>query len=492
MNRLDSILRNTLFSFIARFFDVAVTFALGVILARYLGPEGIGDYTYIIAFVSIFVPLIDLGLDHILIREIARNRETARDYIGAALLLKLLIVVVVMPLGVLVTGLIGNSGINIWAFIFCFLGAMLMREIPTVVGYAVFLAYERMEYRAIVTLLFQIVKFIATFGVIFSHGGMVAIFAAALLAETFQGIAAIILVWRKFSPPRLVFNLSLWKRYVKESLPIGIAFAFHSLYFQVDVLVLKYFRSSEETGWFGVPFRIVTTLFTLLIPMIWVLLPHLTQAAKESIKQLDHEGQGYLKGILVLTAGITVFLGLEANDIIITFFGIKFQPSALVLIVTSPVIIFHSITYFFDLTLTAVGRQRLIVIGATVIFVAKLGLDLLLVPNYGIMGAALGTLASEIACFMVMFSLTRKHVTSFGFGTIILRPLYAITAAGLLLFVIRPLPVYITFFVFSISYLLFIRIFKVVSPDQQRVFQEMAKGIKRKFGLAPPEPTDLN
>ncbi|HDH58060.1 MAG TPA: flippase, partial [Bacteroidetes bacterium] len=67
MTRLDSILRNTLFSFIARGIDVAVAFALAVILARYLGPEGMGEYTYIIAFVAIFVPLIDLGLDHILI-----------------------------------------------------------------------------------------------------------------------------------------------------------------------------------------------------------------------------------------------------------------------------------------------------------------------------------------------------------------------------------------------------------------------------------------
>lgn len=481
MTRLDSILRNTLFSLVGRGIDVIVTFALAVILARYLGPEGMGGYTYIIAFVAIFVPFVDLGLDHILIREVARHRDSARKYVGAALLLKLLIIVVLLPAGMVVTWLIGDVSVSAWAILFCFIGTLIFREIPTVVGYAVFLAYERMEYRALVTLLFQIAKLILILVVILKGWGMVQIFGAALLAEMFQGAVALYVVLRKFTRPRLVFDPKLWKHYVKESLPIGIAFAFNNLYFQVDILVLKHFRTAEETGWFGVPFRVVTTLFSVLVPMIWVLLPHLTRAAKNSIEQLHEEGQGYLKAIFVITAGIALYLGLESRDLIISLFGSEYLPSALVMTLISPVIIFHAFSYFFDLTLTAVGRQKLIVVGAGSIFLVKLIVDLIFVPDYGIMGAAMGTLAADLACFSVLFYLTRKHVTTFNFGTIMLKPVVAAAAAGAVLWFVRVWPFYVSFILFSAAYVFFIWIFRVTSVDQLTAIREMTGGLMRKF-----------
>ncbi|MBU0520227.1 oligosaccharide flippase family protein, partial [bacterium] len=143
MSRLESILRNAIFSVIARGIDVGVTFILAVVLARYLGPEGMGEYAYIIAFVAVFVPLIDLGLDHILIREIAHNKESAKTYVGAALLLKIIILFVLFPLGMLSAWLFADASIGLLAIFLCFLGTMVLREIPTVVGYAVFLAYEK-------------------------------------------------------------------------------------------------------------------------------------------------------------------------------------------------------------------------------------------------------------------------------------------------------------------------------------------------------------
>jgi O-antigen/teichoic acid export membrane protein len=487
MTRLESILRNTLFSFISRAIDVGVTFALAILLARYLGPEGMGEYTYIIAFVSVFVPLIDLGLDHILIREIAKRRESARTYVGAALLLKLLIILVLLPAGMLAAWLFGDKSVDQWAIFLCFIGTLLLREIPTVVSYAVFLAYERMEFRALVTLFFQIAKFSLTLLVILSKGSMLEIFLAALIGEFVQGVSAIWIMVRKFTRPHLVFDWKLWKYYVVESLPLGIAFAFNSLYFQVDILILKHFRTAEETGLFGVAFRIITTIFTVLVPMIWVLLPHLTRAAKTSIDKLDEHGRGYLKGIAVVTVGISLFLGIEARDLVVNLFGAEYEVSALVLAAIAPVMVLHALTYFFDLTLTATGHQRLIVFGAGSVFFVKLIVDLIFVPIYGVMGAVIGTIAADIAAFAVMYFLTSKYVTGFSLGSIMIRPFWAALTTGVLLWIVRILPFYLSIFIFGLSYLFFIWLFRVVSPDQQQFFREMTDGLMRKFGLTKGE-----
>ncbi|MBU1650747.1 flippase [bacterium] len=492
MSRLESILRNAIFSVIARGIDVGVTFILAVVLARYLGPEGMGEYAYIIAFVAVFVPLIDLGLDHILIREIAHNKESAKTYVGAALLLKIIILFVLFPLGMLSAWLFADASIGLLAIFLCFLGTMVLREIPTVVGYAVFLAYEKMEYRAVVTLLFQIVKFSATMVVVFTGGGLIEIFAAALLGELVQGLVTIIVVYKRFTLPRLVFDLKLWKYFVLESLPLGIAFAFNSLYFQIDILFLKHFRTAEETGIFGVPFRVVTTLFTLLIPMIWVLLPHLSRAAKESIEQLTEHGKGYLKGIAVITLGMSLYLVIESEDLVLSLFGEEYRYSAVILAMIAPIITLHAFTYFFDLTLTATGRQKLIIYGSGTVFLVKLIMDMIFIPRYGTTGAAWGTIVADVASFVVMFTLTRKYVTSFNLGKIMIRPLLAAGAGGISLWLLRGLPFYISGLLFSVAYLFFIWIFRVVSPGQQQVFVEMTRGLKKKFGLSKEVSGDSN
>lgn len=468
----------------ARGVDVVVNLALGVILARYLGVEGWGLYTYVIAFVAIFVPLIDLGLDHILIREIARHKEVTAQYSGAILLLKALVMVVVIPLGMAVSLLIHGSSAENWSILFCFLGGMIFRETPTVVSYAVFLAYERMEFRVLTTFIYQVVKIAATLVVVFMGGGLVQIFVAFLIAEAAQGLMGLWLAMKKFSPPRFNFDWGLWKYLVRESLPIGIAFALNNYYFYVDVLFLKYFRTLNETGLYSVPFRVVTQLFTILIPTVWVLMPHLTRAARESMAKLDLDGQGYLKAIFAVTAGIAVYLSVEAREVTVVAFGDKFAGSAVILAIIAPVVISHAILYFFDLTLTAAGRQKFIIVGSVVIFAVKFLADWVFVPDYGMMGAAVSTLLADVVCFLVMYNLTRKYVTSFHLGSIMIRPVAAVLCAGILLWLVRGLPFYLTFVIFGLVYPLFIWQFRVISPDQKLFLKTLSQTWLRKIGLA--------
>ncbi len=481
VGRLDSILHNTVFTFIARGIDVVVTFALSIILTRYLGPEGMGRYNYIIAFVAIFVPLIDLGLDHILIREIARRKEISAEHAGAVIFLKLLIMAGAVPLGMTAALLVGNTEPVTWAIFLCFLGAMIFREIPAVVAFAVFLACERMEFRALVTLVYQIVKIAAVLAVVLLGGGIVAIFGALLVAEASQGLVALRLLWRRFFKFRLVFDPKLWTFLIKESFPIGVAFALNNYYFKVDILLLTYFRTLEDTGLFGVPFNVITTFFNLLIPAIWVLLPHLTRAFKESVARLHHDGQGYLKAIFVVTSGLALYLGIEARELTVTLFGPDFERSALVMAVIAPVIVSHAILYFFDLTLTAAGRQKFVMMGSVIIFGVKLIAAFIFIPKYGIMGAALGTLAADVATFLVMLNVTRKYVTDFGFWKIMAKPTGVALAAGLFLWLIRGAPFYLTAVLFSAAYGSLVWMLGVISPDQKQHLLGLVQSLKRRI-----------
>jgi hypothetical protein len=64
-------------------------FLVGVWIARYLGPEKYGLFSYALAFVSLFAGVAKLGLDGIVVRELVKEPEKKELYLGTAFWLKL-------------------------------------------------------------------------------------------------------------------------------------------------------------------------------------------------------------------------------------------------------------------------------------------------------------------------------------------------------------------------------------------------------------------
>ena len=62
---------------------------MGILVARYLGPEQYGLMNYVISFVFLFQTIAMFGLDSIEIREEARAKESFQRIIGTAFCLKI-------------------------------------------------------------------------------------------------------------------------------------------------------------------------------------------------------------------------------------------------------------------------------------------------------------------------------------------------------------------------------------------------------------------
>jgi Polysaccharide biosynthesis protein. len=80
---------NTAWMFAEQILRMVAGFLVGVWVARYLGPEKFGLFSYALAFVAIFQGIAKLGLDGILVRDLVREPEKATVYLGTAFWLKL-------------------------------------------------------------------------------------------------------------------------------------------------------------------------------------------------------------------------------------------------------------------------------------------------------------------------------------------------------------------------------------------------------------------
>ena len=81
---------NTLWLFAEQVLRMVAGFLVGVWVARYLGPEKFGLFSYALAFVSIFQEIAKLGLDGIVVRDLVQEPEKRDVYLGTSFWLKLI------------------------------------------------------------------------------------------------------------------------------------------------------------------------------------------------------------------------------------------------------------------------------------------------------------------------------------------------------------------------------------------------------------------
>ncbi|RXG65202.1 hypothetical protein ES695_08975 [Candidatus Atribacteria bacterium 1244-E10-H5-B2] len=79
---------NTGWLFFERIIGMAVSFFVGVYVARYLGPANFGLLSYAGSFVGLFIVIATLGLDNIVVRELVKDERKRDELLGTSFILK--------------------------------------------------------------------------------------------------------------------------------------------------------------------------------------------------------------------------------------------------------------------------------------------------------------------------------------------------------------------------------------------------------------------
>ncbi len=106
----------------------------------------------------------------------------------------------------------------------------------------------------------------------------------------------------------------------------------------------------------------------------------------------------------------------------------------------------------------------------------NVGLNLVLIPHFGAMGAAVTTLLSEVFSFIFFYSFTAYYLRHVRMLEVFLFP--ALVAGGLLilLLLMRNMPVYVIAAVGIIGYPALLLLFRVVSQDDMSYFRRLRAG----------------
>ena len=87
---LHKIFSNTGWLFCDKILRMGINLLLGIMLARYLGPEQFGLLSFTIAFVSLFSVIATFGLNEIVVRDLVNKPDETNTLLGTAFVIQLI------------------------------------------------------------------------------------------------------------------------------------------------------------------------------------------------------------------------------------------------------------------------------------------------------------------------------------------------------------------------------------------------------------------
>jgi O-antigen/teichoic acid export membrane protein len=380
------------------------------ILTRYLGPDDYGRFTLALMYMQLFGVLADVGLYTTVVREISKDPSRTEELAGNALTLRLLLSIVVIVLGAGLSLLLPYAPNVRLAILLAggpLLFGMLTSSLVTVLQ-----ARLRMG-RAVVG---------DVVGRAFALGltALVAVldlgFYAVMGAAAGGAAAALVVTWvltRPVATVRFRVEPRVWRPLLAASIPLGLALAINEIYFRADTLIISLYKSYDQVGAYTLAYRILE--FTLAFGTIFLttVFPLLSEAVARDEPRALRMIQSSIDLIVILGAPLVAGGLVLAPGVIELVAGTDFEDAATPLRVLVVAGALAWVNGVFGFALIAKARQTstlwLNVAGLTF----NVSLNFLLIPRYGIVAAAVVTVASEVLILGGSYFLMKRHFNFF-------------------------------------------------------------------------------
>lgn len=416
----------------AQILSQAISFLVIVFIARTLGVADFGKISFAQAVTIYFMLFTDLGLTVLGVREVAKNKAEIDDYVGNIVALRLSLASLSF-VGLLVfVGLI-DKPIDIKYLIILY-GLSLFPSALLIEW--LFQGVEKMEFIALARIIDKVLYGALVFLLVKGSGQLLMIPYLWLVASLFAAVFLLFVFVRRIGKIRLRFSLLFWKRLLKGALPIGGAFIMMQIYHNFAIIMLGFTRGDEVVGWYNAAYKVVLFFWVFIRIFVNVIFPLMSRYHKESLEKLRVLIMSSTRMLTVIALPLGVGGTILAKPIMGFFYGGEFANSvvAFQILIWSVVVICMRCTY--EQSFLACGGERRYLLGVIAGASTNIGLNLFLVPYFGLKGAAIAVVISECVFALYMFSYF-KIVSRVKMMKYALKPLLAATAMGFVMYYIN-------------------------------------------------------
>ena len=390
--------------------NLGVGFLVTVVVARYLGPEDFGIFSYAISVAALFAAAGHMGLSGLLVREILKKPDERGVTLGTTLGLKF----IGMALGytLLLFYAMAYEGVTSIEFTaVAIAGAGLLFKPLDIIDFW-FQAFVQARYVTYARLTGLTVSAVLKLLFVFLGLGVI-YFVVVNLIQAIAIAIAFIIVYKIKSSLKITewsFCWSKAKELFNQGWVIYLGSIFAVINLKVDQVMLRWFEGSEAVGIYAVAAQLSEAWYFVPGAIVASFFPKLIKLKKENPEQFEKRLQQLFDLLFILAFGVAIVMTLLSEWLITLFFGAYYIDSASVLVIHiwAAIFIFMRAAFSKWILIENALMFSLITQGAGAL--VNVVLNYFLIPKFGVQGAAWATLISyAISSFfsLLIYSKTR-------------------------------------------------------------------------------------
>lgn len=472
MNTVQRIAKNIGVLGVSQVITSILGFFLLIYIARYLGEVGFGKYSFAVSFTALFMIFADLGTSQLIIRELARNKESTGEYLTNISVIKLLLSFLAFGFIAVTINLMDYPQDTIYA-VYLF-GIYMILTSFALTFRSIFQAYERMEYTAVVTVIEKIILISLVLFVLFSGYGLIELAYAHVFAGIVDIVLSFFIVLIKITKPKPEINLSLWKTLIIASIPFGLNALFGVLFFKIDTVMLSVFKDDAAVGIYNaayVPLLALTGIISqMIVSALYPIMSRYFISSKDSLKTFTVLSSKYM-AIIGFPIGIGCFV--LANRFIALFYVDQYSASIIVFQILALFIPIRLVSSITGTLLSSINRQSLRTASVGISALFNIALNAVMIPYLSYIGASIATVLSEIFLYFVFIHFINRHYKKLELHKHFIKPLVASLVMGGFVFYFNGVNLLLLVVLAGIVYFAMLLLLRTFTLEDTGIFEQV-------------------
>ena len=391
---LQRVLGNVSWLLLDKLLRLGVGLIVTAWIARYLGPEQFGIWSYALSFAALFGTFATLGLDGIVVRELVKDPASRDEILGSAFILKLVGGLIALAMSAGLFALLKPEDTLSFYLIILAAGIFVLQSLDAVDLY--FQAHVQSKYSVIARDTAFVLLSLGRVALILS-GATLIVFAGAGLAEAVLAAVLLVLAFRirGESVFRWRANLRTARSLLRDSWPLILSGLVIMVYMRIDQIMIGEMIGKAAVGTYAAAVRISEIWYFVPVAIAGSVYPAIVELRHSNPERYRLRMQQLYDMLTWLSIGAGIIISLLSGFIIHLLYGEEFRDAAGILIVHVWTGVFVSLGVASGKHLLAENLTKIAFYRSLCGALVNVGLNFVLIPQYGAIGAAFATLISQ-------------------------------------------------------------------------------------------------
>ena len=396
-----TITQNTTYYTLALVFQKVLALIYFTFLARGLGVEDLGKYTFAFSFTTIFSVLVDVGLSSVLTREIAKHQKNEKNILSNVLGLKVILSIVVYGIIILLVNFLGYPALV--KNLVYLTGLVMLLDNFSLTWWATLRGHQNLKYESIGISLFQLIVVLVGGIFLYLKLDVIYLVLVMILASSFNCIFSYCQMFYYLKlKPRIAIDKKVILNLLKISIPFALAGIFARLNTQIDTVFLSKLGCSSfdicdaNVGIYSVATRITLALHFIPLAFVAAVFPAMSKLFVEDKEKLVRTFEKAMRYLMVIAFPLAVGVIVLAPIFVPKIFGKAYVNSILPLQILMVSLAGIFLTFPIGAFLNATSRQMRNTLNIGIAVVVNIILNLILIPKFTYVGAAAASLVSTL------------------------------------------------------------------------------------------------